>query len=109
MPLEVEEVVILDTCYSGSFLQGLSPVSPSSGRVVITSADDHTVAWNVEGMNFSMEFINRIRRGSSLLDAFRGAEDTIINYPNIFGDFSCHPVSGVSFTKPSPPKVIAPP
>ncbi|MCP4697986.1 MAG: PKD domain-containing protein [Gammaproteobacteria bacterium] len=66
LPSGTEQIVILDSCYSGSFVAGLA----APGRIVISSADDNSPIWNVEYLSFSDKFINALRWGSSLGQAF---------------------------------------
>ncbi len=82
IPDTVQQVIILDTCFSGSFLDDLGGVE---NRTVLTSADE-TVAWNVEYTNFSEKFIRSLRKGRNLKSAFEAAEDMIHGDPKLFGD-----------------------
>jgi len=81
IPTNVEQIIILDTCYSGSFLDELASVP---NRVVITSADANSQAWSAEKMSFAEKFIRQLRHGSSLAEAFELTENTIIEEPEIF-------------------------
>ncbi len=85
IPAGVQQLIILDTCYSGSFLDELSGVE---NRIVITSADDNTVSWNVEVGSFSDKFIRTLRLGNTLKKAFEDAEEMIKGSPEIFGSQS---------------------
>jgi len=82
IPTNVEQIIILDTCYSGSFLDELAGVP---NRVVITSADANSQAWSTDSMSFADKFIRQLRHGSSLAEAFELTENTIIEEPEIFG------------------------
>ena len=64
IPSEVQQIIILDTCHSGSFMDELS--SDSDNRILVTSADADTSEWNVEYLNFSGEFIRSLRNGIRL-------------------------------------------
>ncbi len=83
IPAGVQQIIILDACYSGSFLDDLAGVE---NRIVVTSADDANQAWNTEYTSFTDKFIVTLRRGQTLKDAFIVAEDTIIGEPSLFGD-----------------------
>ncbi|OAD21918.1 Peptidase C13, legumain, partial [Candidatus Thiomargarita nelsonii] len=82
IPTDVEQIIILDTCYSGSFLDELAGVP---NRVVISSADANSLAWTTESMSFAESFIGQLQYGRSIGEAFELAETTIINEPQIFG------------------------
>jgi len=82
IPTDVEQIIILDTCYSGSFLDELASVTK---RVVITSADADSKAWSTESMSFAESFIRQLRYGRSVGEAFELAKTTIISEPKIFG------------------------
>ncbi|MCP4698322.1 MAG: DUF1566 domain-containing protein [Gammaproteobacteria bacterium] len=81
LPSGTEQMVILDTCYSGSFIAGLA----APGRIVISSADDSSLAWNAEYLSFSDKFINALRRGNTLGDAFAFAGQTLRNADRFAG------------------------
>jgi len=82
IPTEVEQIIILDTCYSGSFLDELAGVE---NRIVITSADAETPDWSAQLGGFSKRFIRQLDRGDSVYSAFEYAEHDIIKIPEIFG------------------------
>jgi len=82
IPTDVEQIIILDTCYSGSFLNELANVP---NRVVISSADANSQAWSTESMSFAESFIRQLRYGRSVGEAFKLAKTTIISEPKIFG------------------------
>lgn len=81
LPRGTQQIIILDTCYSGSFMDHLSG---AEGRTVITSADE-TAAWNTIHDSFSETFIRELKRGHDLKHAFRSAEDMIMGDPGLFG------------------------
>jgi len=83
VPTGIQQIIILDACYSGSFLDDLATVE---NRIVITSADDANQAWNTEYTSFTDKFILTLRRGQLLRDAFMAAQDTVISEPSLFGD-----------------------
>lgn len=82
IPQDIPQIIILDTCYSGSFLEELSGVP---NRIVVTSADSDSKAWSNEGKSFADQFIRQLNRGNSLYESFDIAEKMIVNDPQIFG------------------------
>lgn len=62
--IPAEQIIIIDTCYSGSFLDDIS----GSNRTILTSSDAETVAWNTS--NFSETLIPALRRGNDIQTAF---------------------------------------
>jgi len=82
IPTNVKQIIILDTCYSGSFMDELAGVA---NRIVISSADAKALVWSTETMSFSEIFIRQLRNGNSVGEAFDLAESMIINEPEIFG------------------------
>jgi len=81
VPTGVQQIIILDTCYSGSFLDELSGVAD---RIVIASTNADTFTFQVIGNSFANEFLSLLEYGESLMGAFRGAEDVILNNPKLF-------------------------
>ncbi len=73
IPTGVEQIIILDTCFSGSFLDDLSGVP---NRLVITSGDAENRDWSAEDVGgFSFNFIRELRRKEqSVGEAFKSAE-----------------------------------
>jgi WD40 repeat protein len=72
LPKDVEQIIILDTCYSGSFLDELAGVK---NRIVVTSADaDSCLMSTVKAGSFSYTLIRELRRGQSVGEAFESAE-----------------------------------
>jgi hypothetical protein len=81
LPAGVQQVIILDSCYSGSFADELAGVE---NRVVITSADDSSLAWNTQHTSFADKFLRSLRHGETLRQAFFDAEDMILGDPKLF-------------------------
>jgi PKD repeat protein len=81
LPAGVQQVIILDTCYSGSFADELAGVE---NRVVITSADESTLAWNTQFTSFADKFLRSLRHGETLRQAFIYTEDMILGDPKLF-------------------------
>ncbi len=82
IPAGVEQIIILETCYSGSFLDELKNVP---GRVVVTAADADSLAWNTATGGFSELFIKRLKRGTSLREAFDYTVQKLAQEPEIYG------------------------
>jgi len=82
IPAEVTQVIILDTCYSGSFLDELKGVP---NRIVLTSTNDLDTAWKMrDGRSFSDQLIRELRRGETLGNAFFNIQETIAADPKWF-------------------------
>ena len=62
--IAAEQIIIIDTCYSGSFIDDIS----STKRTILTSSDAESVAWN--NSNFSDTLIPALRRGKDINTAF---------------------------------------
>lgn len=89
VPLDVSQVIMIDSCYSGSFLDELSlseDLRATVQRVVLTSADADNRAWNVRSVSFSDKLIEELRRKESLQTAFERTEDMIISDKALFGE-----------------------
>ena len=83
IPTDVAQIIILDACYSGSFLDELSGVP---NRLVITSADAENRAWSPEEVGgFSYSFIRELKHGQSVGEAFDYAKDKILDDSQTFG------------------------
>ena len=76
-------IVILDACYSGSFLPVLAG-SKHGNRIVILSASEDQKAYftNRGSISFSTYFWSQILIGSNLFEAFRTAESAIAHPGN---------------------------
>jgi WD40 repeat protein len=81
LPTNVQQILILDSCYSGSFFNELTGVE---NRILISSADDHSLAWNTEIASFTDTFLRALRRGTSLHEAFWTAEELIKGDAKLF-------------------------
>ncbi|MCP4701023.1 MAG: DUF1566 domain-containing protein [Gammaproteobacteria bacterium] len=88
LPSGVQQVIILDSCYSGSFLNelALSESEKAAGveRVVVTSADADTEAWSTTHRSFSDTFISSLRRGQSIQKAFFETKEMLETYSKEF-------------------------
>ncbi|EDN71506.1 WD-40 repeat protein [Beggiatoa sp. PS] len=82
IPTTVEQIIILDTCYSGSFLDELAGVP---NRIVVTSADANSLSWSSDSMSFAESFIRYLKYGNSVGETFELAKRSIINEPDFFG------------------------
>jgi formylglycine-generating enzyme required for sulfatase activity len=74
IPADSEQLIILDGCYSGSFLDELQGVA---NRIVLTSADDINKACDSRYGGFSDFLIQELRRGESVGNAFFNARGLI--------------------------------
>jgi len=81
LPSGVEQIIILDTSYSGSFLDELAGVE---NRIVLTATDDKSLAWIVSSSSFSDKLLRNLEFGSNLFEAFKVAEDMILSEPELF-------------------------
>ena len=79
---EVEQVIILDSCYSGSLLDELA----APNRIIMTSSDAKTPSWNAKLANFSETLITQLRRGQTFESAFQQSEQMITANPKLFGE-----------------------
>ncbi|MCP4696431.1 MAG: PKD domain-containing protein, partial [Gammaproteobacteria bacterium] len=71
LPAGTRQLVILDACFSGSFLDDLA----APNRIVISSTDAERYAWTPHwGNGFSDEFMDGLRRGNTVQEAFQAAE-----------------------------------
>ena len=75
--------VVLDFCYSGSYLDELEYTNGSSRRIVISStASDELTYFVADGrISFSEYFFNGVLQGRSLLGAYELARDAMDVYP----------------------------
>jgi hypothetical protein len=88
VPLNVPQVIIIDSCYSGSFLDDFSlsdDLRPTGQRIVLTSTDADNTAWNARYQSFSEKLISELRRGQTLKTAFDLTESLIKSDPSLFG------------------------
>jgi WD40 repeat protein len=81
VPAGVQQIIILDTCYSGSFIDDLKEVA---NRVVVTSTNDKSLTWQIASSSFANKFMKMLEHGASLLEAFQAAEDMILNARDLF-------------------------
>ncbi len=81
IPTKVQQIIFIDSCYSGSFFDELAGVKE---RILISSADDKNLAWSTEYASFSDRLLRAIQRGENLFGAFKFAEDMIQRNKDIF-------------------------
>jgi PKD repeat protein len=81
LPADTQQIIIIDTCYSGSFFDELAGVE---NRVLISSADDRHLAWQTTYGSFADKFIRLLEHGSNVLEAFQMAEDMMLEEPDLF-------------------------
>jgi len=83
LPVGTQQIIIIDTCYSGSFFDELAGVE---NRVVISSADELSQAWQTTSGSFADKFLRLLDHGSDVFEAFRLAEDMILEEHTLFND-----------------------
>ncbi|RKZ81098.1 MAG: hypothetical protein DRR19_22685, partial [Candidatus Parabeggiatoa sp. nov. 1] len=83
IPAGVQQVIILNSCYSGSFMDELAGVE---NRVVVSSTDDRTLAWSTEYVSFADTFLKSLRRAHSVEEAFLNGLHTVSKEPKYFRD-----------------------
>jgi stress response protein SCP2 len=74
IPADVQQVIILDTCYSGSFVDDLQG---GKNRIVVTSTDDKTPSWVADNAGFSGYLFPELQRAQNFHDAFDRATDQL--------------------------------
>ncbi|MCP4697683.1 MAG: DUF1566 domain-containing protein [Gammaproteobacteria bacterium] len=84
-PPDIQQIIILDTPYSGSFANELAGVK---NRIVITSANDSpSQHWDIRHGGFSDLFIREMHRGKTLGQAFSAVSEMIVKHPDgLFGN-----------------------
>jgi len=80
LPTNIQQIIIIDTCYSGSFMDDLA----GENRIIISSTDDISSAFQVAYASFADTFIKQLYRGSSITEAFQIAENAILSEPKFF-------------------------
>lgn len=83
IPTGVKQVIILDSCYSGSFIDELKG---TTNRIVLTSADASNKAWEIQYDSFSNKLIRELRRGETVGNAFLSAREMVTSQPQWFGN-----------------------
>jgi WD40 repeat protein len=81
LPYGVQQVIILNTCYLGSFIDELAGVK---NRVVVSSTDDQTLAWSLRYGSFADTFLSSLRRAKSVGQAFLDGQNTVFGAPKYF-------------------------
>jgi len=81
IPAGVQQIIILDTCYSGSFIDDLKDVEH---RVVVTSTNDKSLTWQISASSFAERFMQSLEEGRNLLESFQTAEAMILENSNFF-------------------------
>ncbi len=67
LPVGVQQVIILNSCYSGSFMDELAGVD---NRIVVSSTDDRSGDWSTQYGSFADTFLSNLRRAESVEQAF---------------------------------------
>jgi len=86
LPAGIEQIIILGSCYSGSFLNDLMTNPAPIKRIVLTSSDDNSLAWIVDKSSFSGKLIRLLRKGMNLNEGFLATTEMIEENPDIFGN-----------------------
>ena len=81
LPEGIQQVIILDTCYSGSFMDELKGVE---NRIVISSTDANSLTWQVSYASFADQLLRQLEKGDSFGKSFEQAERTILDDQLIF-------------------------
>ncbi len=76
IPAGVQQIIILDTCYAGSFMDELAGVAH---RVVVASTDDKSQTFQVMNNSFANEFMYILDSGGNVSEAFFTAGSMIEN------------------------------
>jgi len=82
IPAGVQQLLFINTCYSGSFLNELAGVE---NRIVITSTDDKSLTWQVVYSSFAEKLLSQLEKGDSLAEAYTTAKQFIQNEQKFFG------------------------
>jgi hypothetical protein len=82
VPASITQLLIFDTCFSGSFLDELA----AKNRIILTASDANSSAWNSKNDSFSEPLIKGLRRNQNISQAFESAEDYILGNARIFGE-----------------------
>lgn len=73
----VKITVVVEACYSGSFIDGEQRIS-KAGRLVITSTSSQTVAYaSIKGAQFSDRFLTSLREGYGFSNSFWDAQSSV--------------------------------
>jgi hypothetical protein len=79
----VKVTVIVEACYSGSFIEGVQSVS-QAGRTIISSTDGNNVAFaSADGAQFSDQFLTGLSQDNGICMSFRNAQDAVQQLSNI--------------------------
>ncbi|MBF0103636.1 MAG: hypothetical protein HQK77_22280 [Desulfobacterales bacterium] len=83
LPEEIQKLIWIDACFSGSFLDDLA----GKNRIIITSSEADKRSWNTEkGVNFTEKMIEYFRKGFSAYDVFKYTDEWMVNYKTFFRD-----------------------
>ncbi len=80
LPEENVKIIIIDACYSGAFLNILK----GKNRVILTSSDDVSASWNIQGQSFTQFLLEKLRRGLDIFTAFKSAEERMKSDERLF-------------------------
>jgi len=86
LPDHTQQIILIDTCYAGSFLDNLQG---RAKRIVMTSSDAHNVSWNQKQDTFTdfwVEEARSLNEQGILNQAFQRAETLITRNPTAYGN-----------------------
>ena len=73
----VKIIIVIEACYSGSFIQGIQSVS-KQGRIIISSTSANNVAFaSADGAQFSDQFLTSMSQDNGICTSFRNAQDLV--------------------------------
>ena len=79
----VEVTVVIEACYSGSFIEGYQSVS-KQGRAIISSTSAGNVAFaSTDGAQFSDHFLTSMSLDHGICMSFRNAQDAVLQLSSI--------------------------
>jgi len=81
IPQGVQQIIILDTCFSGSFVD---EIANNKQRIIITSADDKSLTWQIKYASFGDQLLRELQRGYSISEAFGFAEQIVKTQIHLF-------------------------
>lgn len=81
IPKGVQQIIILDTCFSGSFVD---EISNNKERIIITSTDDKSLIWQIKYASFGDQLLRELQRGYSITEAFGFAEEIVKIQTHLF-------------------------
>jgi stress response protein SCP2 len=81
IPQGVQQIIILDTCFSDSFVD---EIANNKERIIITSADEKSLTWQIKYASFGDQLLRELQRGYSISEAFGFAEQIVKTQTHFF-------------------------